>query len=1839
MQEDNTGSAAWEAATAKMLKEDAKEKINNNIYSFANSNPDQAARDESLSRMLQIPVDAIETNRADVERQARIRELDAGNLVEKAPVLSRMLEDPRVAKIMHDDIPSAKAIEETLRPMPEFRALPERSIGERVSKWFGDLFGIDDHLKAQAWRDWATKQSGMTGDQARAAVGGMSEMPSQIASKFINSATFGIVPDIAGESKTSSGVVGSAVGGLAGFLTLPVMSSTKAVGLTGSLLERATKDSFAKALGKDVIKSSLTLGIASGLAETGKAINSPDIATAARKTGTATLHGAEMGALFGTIARALPDPTLIQFAGRATLANIGVDALSGTSPLTTVENWDKMSNTQKTESITNYLINTYFSVHGAGRAGGGWWRDAAKADIAEQDYQALSNSANIAASSKWRERDPESFKNYVRNVAEDGHIENVYVDAKTFVEAFNQSGITPEEFAQKMPDIAKQIGEAEQVDGYVKIPVADFSTHMAGFPIGDALLQHLRTDPDAMTYKEALDFKAAQSEAMQAEAKTIAAQEEVRTAFQKSKQDVQLAIEQQLNDVKRFTPEVNKIYAKLQSELIGRIAEREKITPTEANAKYGSSISVASGGQALADARGSYSPAERIITLNKEADLSTFVHESGHWIFDTYARIASHEQGAPDIKGDVDALLKWGGIDSLERWNALDLNGQRDLHEKVARGFEAYLMEGKAPSAELQPIFQRIRSWMVSIYRSLRGLNIELSKEIQQVFDRMLASEDAIAEAERARVFEPIAKDAPDGVTPEAWAEYQQIGRDATENAIDAIQGKSLKDLQWLDNAKSKILRAKQREAASARREIRAEAEKEIAQQPIERVRRWLKTGELEKDGELIKAEQGFKFNAKAVDELFPESALDRPDLSGLRGMKSTDGLHPDLLADMFGFRSGEQLIRELLNEPSAKDKAAELTDQRMLEQHGELSTPEAIAESVSLAIHNDARARFMATGLKILAKSPISVRELTKGAREAAQAAIAQKKVRELNPRQYEAGEARANKEVIRLAAKDIEGAVKAQRSALLNNQLVKAARDAQIEVRGALDYFKRLEKDAAAKSIGAEHIAQIEGILERFDLRQSTTNKEIAQRASLADWLRAQEEQGIVPDIPESIANEAYKISYKDMTVEELRGLVDTVKQIEHLGRNATSLFLAGRRANYEATRDSIVQSIEVNAKDKPIIDERTATTDFGKTLQSIKRFGSSHIKIAQWARILDGGKDGGKVWEYMIRPANERGNFEVTMRAEATKKLTEILEPVYKAGAMSGRGEYFPTIGRSLNRQEKIAIALNVGNESNMQRLLDGEKWKPEQLQPILSSLTKAEWEAVQGVWDFIETYKPLIAEKEKRIYGKEPEWIEPRAFKLQAADGEVSLKGGYYPAVYDPMASMRAETHADAEAAKRQMQGAYTSATTRRTFTKSRVSEVHDRPLMYSLSGLYNHVNDVIHDLAWHEWLIDTNKLMRSHSIDTAIREKYGVEVKRQIKSWVNDIAEGGRGAYHPMDVALGWLRKSVSSAGLAFNVMSAAMQPLGITQSFVRVGAKYAAIGVQKYISSPLESTREAQDKSEFMRNRGRTRLRELNEIANKVQGQSTVLSALHENAFYLTSRAQQMVDVPTWHGAYEKAIAEGNNEARAIDLADQAVIDSQGNGDIKDLSAIERGGAAQKLFTTFYSFMNTALNVGVEKAMTEKNRGVLSANMAMLYVAPVILTHALKSVLTPSNDDGEIGMAELGKKLAAEEIDYLMGMMVVTREFSDAVKTLFGEGNDYSAPSGLRMIGDTGKFVKQAAQGEFDTAFRKSAINIIGDLTGLPSAQANRTITGIEALSEGKTNNPLAITFGFHEKR
>lgn len=181
----------------------------------------------------------------------------------------------------------------------------------------------------------------------------------------------------------------------------------------------------------------------------------------------------------------------------------------------------------------------------------------------------------------------------------------------------------------------------------------------------------------------------------------------------------------------------------------------------------------------------SISDKEIVIKLTEASNRSTFLHESGHLFLEIESRIAAQD----GISDGQRKMLDWLGVKSFEEIGV-------EQHEQFARGFEAYAMEGRAPSKDLVEVFRSFARWLKKVYASMRDLDVELNDDIRQFFDRMLAADQAIKEAERLTQYKALFKDAKTaGMTEQEFADYAANQVRAQVKGGEELQSKLLKEL------------------------------------------------------------------------------------------------------------------------------------------------------------------------------------------------------------------------------------------------------------------------------------------------------------------------------------------------------------------------------------------------------------------------------------------------------------------------------------------------------------------------------------------------------------------------------------------------------------------------------------------------------------------------------------------------------------------------------------------------------------------------------------------------------------------------------------------------------------------------------------------------------------------------------------------------------------------------------------------------------------------------------------------------------------------------------------
>ena len=136
-----------------------------------------------------------------------------------------------------------------------------------------------------------------------------------------------------------------------------------------------------------------------------------------------------------------------------------------------------------------------------------------------------------------------------------------------------------------------------------------------------------------------------------------------------------------------------------------------------------------------------------VISLFKGNDVFTVLHETGHYFIEALGSDVEAGRATAQQKADWNKLLNYAGIKGHAEWRKLDFEGRRPAHEKLATAMEQYVMEGKAPSKELEATFARFKKWLREVYKSVKNfLNKNkdaepLTDDVRRVFDRMFTRE------------------------------------------------------------------------------------------------------------------------------------------------------------------------------------------------------------------------------------------------------------------------------------------------------------------------------------------------------------------------------------------------------------------------------------------------------------------------------------------------------------------------------------------------------------------------------------------------------------------------------------------------------------------------------------------------------------------------------------------------------------------------------------------------------------------------------------------------------------------------------------------------------------------------------------------------------------------------------------------------------------------------------------------------------------------------------------------------------------------------------------------
>ncbi len=1251
-------------------------------------------------------------------------------------------------------------------------------------------------------------------------------------------------------------------------------------------------------------------------------------------------------------------------------------------------------------------------------------------------------------------------------------------------------------------------------------------------------------------------------------------------------------------------------------------------------------------GDPLSDKRGfiQFGPNRKFnIALLEKANLSTFLHETGHFYLEVMGDLAERPDATQQIKDDYAAVLKYLGLTSRAELTldgktvgSAEYNRAVQAHERFARSNEAYLMEGNAPSEELRPLFQKFKAWLGLIYKSITSLDVKLTNEIREVFDRIYATDEEIAAAKEQVSSVQMFTTATDmGVTLAEFDAYKKSVEQTVESGKEALQAKLMKQMQ------------REREAwwKERKAEMRAEVEVETDLTPVYAAFKTLTEGKLE-DGTPI------RLNKQALVERYGEDYLKRLPRSFGRIYTRQGGMDPESAAEFLGFESGDKLIEALAGMKPRNEYIAAEVDVRMREAYGDIMTDGTIADEAIAALHNTHREDLLMIELKALRRKQREVAPFVrverqrqagerrqaraaietppaKAFRAAAQGLVGQTALRDLDPYKHLQASRKAAREASNaLVSGDFQLAADAKQRELLNHFMYLEATKAREEAESILKYAQRFEKGTTREQMGKAgdtYLEQIDAILDRYEFRRVPLSR-IDRRQSLEQWITDQEAQGLEPAIDARLLNEARLVNYRQVSIDELRAVRDAVKNIEHLARLKNKIVTKNKEFAFQEAIAELVAIAENNGQRRMLPPDLSALTMREKAGDTVSRLDSQLLKMEQLIEWLDGGRVDGPWHTYLWNPISQAQSDENDLHRDLTEKIVASLEQMPKEQRKSMLDTYdIPGIGR-VTRKYIISMALNRGNEENLGKMLRGHNWNMDMVEAAFAKLSAADWQFVQATWDNINTLWPQIVELEKRVTGLAPKKVEAQAFVVTVNGQDIQMQGGYFPLVYDPRFSEMGARQESGNLGQLFEEG-YVRATTSKGHTEAR-NQGFAAPLQLDFEQVITqHTGKVIKDLTHREAIVAANKILTNSEIRNVLQETLGPAYEKQMLPWlrsvVNDRNGGSTQGLADFSRWMMSLRANTVAAVMGFKATTAIMQITGLSASLDKVSAKYLGVEFARFLRHPLQMTEEVRALSGEMRNRPANLDRDIRGQLRQMTGQNSLLTQAQRFAFHGIAIADTMVTVPTWMAAYRKALDDGKSEDVARLEGDAAVRLTQGAGGPKDLAAVQRNNELMKALTMFYSYFNVLYN-----RMRDMGRDVQSITDMPRFLARALFTIAIPAfaadiIVGRGPDDEDDYPQWLARKIAL----YPLMSIPLLRDVASSLDS----GFDYKftpLASGLEKLAKLGKATAKAVTDEDEMqwgGFAVKAAETIGYLAGVPgTAQVSATGKYLWRVNEGE---------------
>ena len=1048
---------------------------------------------------------------------------------------------------------------------------------------------------------------------------------------------------------------------------------------------------------------------------------------------------------------------------------------------------------------------------------------------------------------------------------------------------------------------------------------------------------------------------------------------------------------------------------------------------------------------------------ERIISIFKTADRSTFLHEMGHVFFDDIQKLASMDNAPKQLLDDWNTLKEWSG------WVDGENVDNTKAHEKFARGWESYLRSGEAPTSALQRVFRQFSKWLTYIYRSVQRLGGEVPTDIKDVMARMIATQEdieAYAEQQQLEQFEKT--ELYKQLSEQDQARMQSYIADVKEKAKERVMRKLMKEL---DNRPIK-------EWEEEKDAIQIEIEKRLIEQyPIYKEhQRYNVFGEgALKDTRYNSIEELEKAEVEQTGATFNDAINQEMDNAKAEFMKdnNADKTNEQIAEEILLSTKGQmklteeesKIIQKSTNRELAKnwellerirklDPNAETIDTELSEIEKEVkptkydilkSDKKKVDAALSDTTKQLEKAEERIKRLQYMLNNRINNVRSIRGAGLGTISDYMNRARKELGElpisnaiqfKTYQNKAVTAGKKADRaLAIGDVDKALGFKREQMLQQARARVAfenfeksKKLRLKLKQQLQRMTRPKNPIAIEPnmrYFYSHMAYQMGLtkydglppVDGFDM-----NTVLAALDPDVGILNQQSMVQLEPWIVEMFYSKAPK-PFHSITMNELETLEELMTGMYKNGRNeyegTTILNDAGDSVSFENAIQAIIgEATETFGKESgDVFNKLNNQTKMDAVSGKLYSFHLALLKVETFLRRMGGGKNGFAV-KYIYDPINRATQAFNERKEVSMRRLAKDVGIYSKRELFNMRNEHLYTVGNlyGLTKEQLIMIALNWGTESNRQRVMETTKANEVEIERAFQEhMTDKDWEFVIRTWEHINSFFDERSKVQEELYGNPLKKVEGLTFSI----GGRNIEGQYFPIVYNPKVNASVSDNQVEDIAKT-MVSSNAVWGTGMSATKSRLDVVKDKSLLLDFDVIPNAITEAINHVTMRKAVTDVNKLISNRELQNYIVDKFGADTYQFLRTWVRDNWQDEPAKVSAFDRLVLTLKKNTSTAVMAGRVSVALQNALNLPVAFYRIGVgntiraiNHAGIGFYGHGTTTYNNTRDfVLEQSIFMRERVQTLDKDLK------QGLSIGGKGIRINDTNIANyRAEQLADI------------------------------------------------------------------------------------------------------------------------------------------------------------------------------------------------------------------------------------